>query len=101
MKFMGNMYRLTKTVFTIAFVSMTSMLLMGCGSGANLIDRLQSPFGHGFFGVLILFLAVSAVIELVNSKRGLTDKLVWVFVVVFFPIGGFIIYRLFGHRTKY
>ena len=74
-----------------------SLLVAGCG-GPDLIDRLSQP-RWGVCGTLIIVLDLVALIDLLGDEaRGTTGKVLWTLLIVFFPVGGVILYFLFGRE---
>ena len=72
-----------------------SVLLAGCG-GPDLIDRLSRP-QWGFCGTLIIVLDIVALIDLLGDEaRETTSKVIWTLLIVFFPVGGVILYFFLG-----
>lgn len=72
-----------------------AVLLAGCG-GPDLIDRITRP-QWGFCGTLIIVLDLVALFDLLGDEaRDTTGKVIWTLLIVFFPIGGVILYFLFG-----
>lgn len=50
------------------------------------------------FGLLYLILVVWAVIDILGSNRSTEQKLVWIVVIIFFPVAGPIIYYLISRN---
>jgi hypothetical protein len=74
-----------------------SLLLAGCG-GPDLVDRLSQP-RWGLCGTIIIVLDLVAIIDVVGDEaRSTTNKLLWALLVIFFPVGGVILYFLFGRE---
>lgn len=71
-----------------------TLLLAGCGP--NLFERLQNIWTLGFCGTVIVVLDILALIELANSPRDLSSKALWALLIIFFPVGGLILYYFFG-----
>jgi hypothetical protein len=72
-----------------------SFLLAGCG-GPDLIDRLSQP-RWGVCGTLIIVLDLVALVDLLGDEaRSTASKVLWALLIVFFPVGGVILYFLFG-----
>lgn len=78
----------------LLFATAMAILLAGCGP--NLIERLQNFWTLGFCGTVIVVLDILALIELANSQRDFSSKALWAFLIIFFPVGGLIIYYFFG-----
>lgn len=79
------------------FVLLTplALLLAGCG-GPDLIDRLTQP-PWSVWGTIIVVLDLVAIIDLLGDEaRGTTSKVLWTLLIVFFPVGGVILYFLLG-----
>lgn len=74
---------------------MTTLFLTGC-SGPNLIDRLNNFWGRGICGAILIILDLIAIVEVFGSERSTGDKVLWTLLIVFFPVGGLIIYYLLG-----
>ena len=74
---------------------LTTALLAGCG-GPNLIDRVGGFWAYGICSAIIVILDIIALIEVFGSERSTGDKLLWTLLIVFFPVGGLIIYWIFG-----
>ncbi len=72
-----------------------TILLTGCG-GPDLIDRLTSPY-WGCGGTIVVVLDLVALVDLLGDDgRSTVNKLIWALLIIFFPIGGVILYFLFG-----
>ncbi|PQJ35475.1 hypothetical protein BSZ35_13460 [Salinibacter sp. 10B] len=74
-----------------------TVLLTGCG-GPDLIDRMTRP-RWGFCGTAIIVLDIVALIDLLGDEgRSTMNKVIWALLIVFFPIGGIILYFLLGRE---
>ena len=72
-----------------------AVLLTGCG-GPNLFERMSSPY-WGFGSTLIIVLDLVALVDLLGDHdRSTTNRVIWTLLIVFFPLGGVILYFLFG-----
>lgn len=71
------------------------LLLAGCG-GPTLIDYAQHGWGLGICGTIVLIMDVIAIIEISGSDRTFGGKVLWVLLLIFFPVGGLLIYYFFG-----
>jgi len=69
-----------------------ALTLTGCGP--SLVDRAKSPFG--LLGLIVLILDIWAIVEVAKSKKSTGGKLLWILLIVFFPVGGLILYWIFG-----
>jgi len=72
-----------------------SLLLVGCG-GPNLIERLS--FGNwGFWGTVVIVLDLVALIDLLSDEtRETTSLAIWALLIIFFPVGGVLLYFFIG-----
>ena len=52
--------------------------------------------GYGIIGLIILILDVLAIIEIFQSGKSITEKLLWSIFILVAPVLGLIIYWLFG-----
>lgn len=72
-----------------------AVLVTGCG-GPNLFERMGSPY-WGFGGTLVIVLDLVALVDLLgDEERSTTNRVIWTLLIVFFPLGGVILYFLFG-----
>ena len=70
-----------------------ALTLTGCG-GPNLMQRARGPFG--IFGLIILVLDILAIVEVARGNKSTGGKVLWILLIVFFPVGGLILYWIFG-----
>ena len=54
----------------------------------------------GFFGILILIADLYAIVSVVSSNRSVGAKVLWILLVLFLPVLGWIIWFFFGPRAK-
>lgn len=47
-------------------------------------------------GLIILVLDIFAVVEIFKSAKDVMTKLLWTLLILFFPLGGLVIYFFFG-----
>jgi hypothetical protein len=74
-----------------------ALLLAGCG-GPDLIDRISQP-RWGLCGTLIIVLDLVAIVDVAGDEaRSTTNKVLWALLIIFFPVGGVILYFLFGRE---
>jgi hypothetical protein len=71
------------------------LTLVVAGCGPNLIDRVTGPVG-GICGLIIVILDIIALVNLWQSGRDTGNKVLWTLLIVFFPVGGLILYYLFA-----
>lgn len=73
------------------------VLLTGCG-GPDLIERITQP-QWGFWGTVVVILDIIALFDLLGDEaRSTANKVLWALLIVFFPVGGVILYFLFGRE---
>ena len=93
---MSDTDRTSLSILPLLLLPIT-VLLAGCG-GPDLFDRLMSP-RWGFCGTVIIILDLVAIFDLVGDEgRTTLGKALWTLLIVFFPIGGVILYFLFGRE---
>jgi len=81
-----------------ALAVLLTVFIAGCG-GPNLINRFGNFWSYGICSAIIVILDIIALIEVFGSERRSTgDKALWTIVIVFFPLGGLILYYLFGRE---
>ncbi|BBK40958.1 hypothetical protein STVA_09780 [Allostella vacuolata] len=61
--------------------------------------KIEFGASGGIVGIFYLILLLWALYHIVQSHRGFLNKLVWILVVIFFPILGAIALLLFGPRA--
>lgn len=71
-----------------------SVFLAGCGP--NLFDRVANFWSLSCCGGVIVILDILALLELAGSTRSTGDKVLWALLIIFFPLGGLILYYFFG-----
>lgn len=54
----------------------------------------------GIGGLILLIADIYAVVSAVNSSRSTGDKVLWVLLIVFLPLLGFIIWLVAGPRGR-
>lgn len=81
----------------VALLSTLTLLLSGCG-GPNLIEMVDgySFAGFGICGTIIVILDIIALVEIGGSTKSTGGKVLWMLLIIFFPLGGLILYWLFG-----
>jgi len=52
----------------------------------------------GCASLLVLALDVYSIIQIAESGRSTVRKVIWILIVVFFPLGGALLWLLFGKR---
>jgi hypothetical protein len=50
----------------------------------------------GLFGLLHLILCIYAIVKIVGSEAGTGSKVLWIVLVLIFPVVGLIVWFLFG-----
>ncbi|KAH7157261.1 hypothetical protein B0J13DRAFT_167228 [Dactylonectria estremocensis] len=71
------------------------------GVSATGAEPWQYGTGGGIFGFIVLILDIIVWIEVLQSTRPVSHKLLWAVLVFIFPIGGIIIYWLFSNRESH
>jgi uncharacterized membrane protein YkvI len=80
----------------LALLAPLTVLLSGCGG--DLFDRLSQP-RWGLCGTVIIILDIIALLDLLGDEgRSVTNRVVWALLIIFFPVGGVILYFLFGRE---
>ncbi len=79
--------------FALFALGLVPLVLAGCGP--SLIDRVTGPVG-GLCGLVIVILDIVALLNLWQSGRSSGDKILWTLLIVFFPVGGLILYYILG-----
>lgn len=54
----------------------------------------------GFFGLVLLALAIWAIVATVQSDAGMLAKVLWIVLVLVFPVLGFLIWLIAGPRGR-
>ncbi|MEM0961542.1 MAG: PLD nuclease N-terminal domain-containing protein [Bacteroidota bacterium] len=74
-----------------------ALTLTGCAEG-NLGGMVMSGPG-GLCGLIHLIVAIWALVQIANSSESTGSKVLWGALVFFFPLGGLILWWLFGPRS--
>lgn len=73
------------------------LVLPGC-RGPTLFDRLLQP-GWGLWGTVVIVLDLVALFDLLGDEhRSTANTVLWALLIVFFPVGGVILYFLLGRE---
>jgi hypothetical protein len=87
----------SRTRLTQILLVPLAVLLTGCG-GPNLLERMSSSY-WGFGGTLVIVLDLIALVDLLGDEgRSTSNRVIWTLLIVFFPIGGVILYFLLGRE---
>lgn len=79
----------------LAVLAPLAVLLTGCG-GPNLPERLSTA-NWGFWGTVVIVLDLVALVDLLrDGGRETTSTVIWALLIIFFPVGGVILYFIFG-----
>ncbi|MBS0011957.1 MAG: PLDc_N domain-containing protein [Bacteroidales bacterium] len=62
--------------------------------------EMVGPIGLIVIGVIIVLLPLIALIDILTHEFTGSNKIIWVFIVIFFPVMGAILYFLIGTRQK-
>ncbi|RIA95017.1 hypothetical protein C1645_758607 [Glomus cerebriforme] len=63
-------------------------------------DTLSAYLG-GILGFIILILDLIAIFEILQSTRSILDKLIWILVIVVFPVFGCLLYYFCANRDSH
>lgn len=92
---MRTLVHRSRSLLGVTLLIVASLFLAGCG-GPNLFERMSAPY-WGVCGTVIIVLDIVALVDLLgDDRREFGGKLLWTLLIVFFPIGGLILYYLFG-----
>ena len=81
----------------LPLLASASVLLAGCG-GPDLIDRMAQP-RWGLCGTVVVVLDLVAIVDVLGDEaRASLNKVLWILLVIFFPVGGVILYFLLGRE---
>lgn len=53
---------------------------------------------NGPIGLLILIADIYAIVQVVQSRTGTFSKVLWILLILFLPVLGFLIWLIFGPR---
>ncbi|HET9794285.1 MAG TPA: PLD nuclease N-terminal domain-containing protein [Thermoanaerobaculia bacterium] len=53
---------------------------------------------YGCASLLVLALDVYSIVQIAESGRSTARKVIWILLVIFFPLGGAILWLLFGKK---
>ncbi|WP_103026731.1 PLDc N-terminal domain-containing protein [Salinibacter altiplanensis] len=80
---------------SLALLAPLTVLLTGCG-GPNLLDRLGAT-NWGLWGTIVIVLDLVALVDLLgDGGRETTSTVIWALLIIFFPVGGVLLYFIFG-----
>ncbi len=54
--------------------------------------------GGGLLGLIVLILNIYAIVKIVQSGATTGAKIIWIIVILIFPVLGFILWLIFGPR---
>ena len=75
----------------LAAVLGSALAATGCAAGG---PYLRMPYG--LLGLVILIADIWAIIEIVQSGKSTGNKVLWILLILFFPLIGVILYFLLG-----
>ncbi|KAK4227175.1 hypothetical protein QBC38DRAFT_200337 [Podospora fimiseda] len=81
----------------LASVSLAAPVAEATGHG----NSWQYGTGGGVLGLIVLVLDIMVFIEVFQSNRPASHKILWSLVVFLFPILGMLIYYLFSNRAAH
>ncbi|CAF0989935.1 unnamed protein product [Rotaria sordida] len=79
-------------------VTLTCAFLL-CFCNLVSANNLGPSIGGGIGGLIVLILDIIAIVDVLRSPRGIVGKLLWILLIILFPIGGLIIWVLCGRKT--
>ncbi len=82
-------------LFPVALLSVFALVLAGCADD-NLVGLVKRWETLSCCGLIIVVLDIIAIMEVAGSARDTGSKVLWILLILFFPIGGLIFYYLFG-----
>ena len=85
--------RRLSTTLPAALLGLLALTLAGC-AGGNLIELLGRPWAWGPCTLIIVILDIVALVNLWQSSRDTGSKVLWTLLIVFFPVGGLILYYI-------
>ena len=85
---------LAKRAFLPAALALMATVVAGCGP--NLFERVGNFWSLSCCGILIVVLDIIALVELAGSTKTTGNKVLWALLIIFFPVGGCILYYIFG-----
>ncbi|UJR22380.1 hypothetical protein I4U23_025442 [Adineta vaga] len=80
-------------------ISITFLLVCLC----NLVHAgsyVGGYIGGGIGGVIILILDIIAIFDVLRTPRTILGKLLWILLIIFFPVGGLLIWCVCGRKTS-
>ena len=81
----------------LAVLAPLAVLLTGC-SDQNLMDLLSTG-NWGLWGTVIIVLDLVALVDLLgDGGRETSSIVIWALLIIFFPVGGVILYFIFGRE---
>lgn len=80
----------------LATLSVVAMAIFVSGCGGNLINRVDNFWSLGCCGGVIVILDIIALLEIAGADRSGANKVLWALLIIFFPLGGLILYYFFG-----
>ena len=92
------------------FSSFISQLFLAALAFAAPIDKgtvsatgnaWQYGTGGGILGLIVLILDIIVFVEVLQSNRPASSKVIWCLVVFLFPIVGMAVYYVFSNRTAH
>lgn len=54
----------------------------------------------GILGLIVLILDVIAIVEVLKGNRAVSNKLLWILVILILPIIGMILYYVIGRKAS-
>ena len=85
--------RVSRAAFPAALAAVLALGSLGC----NVPNYNYGP-GGGIVGLLILICWIVAIVQIIQSGKDSTSKLIWILVVLFLPIIGTILWFIIGRK---
>ncbi|KAJ9636651.1 hypothetical protein H2204_005251 [Knufia peltigerae] len=89
------------TFLFLLFTSIASAAPIGDEPVTTTSNAIGYGTGGGIAGLIILILDIIVIIEVLQSNRPVSHKLLWILIVVLFPLIGMLIYFLFSNRAAH
>ncbi|NNE71670.1 MAG: hypothetical protein HKN29_15090 [Rhodothermales bacterium] len=71
------------------------VVLAGC-AGPTFVDRINIGFSASICGSVILILDILVLVQIAGTSWKFSRKAIWALIIIFFPVGGLILWWLFG-----
>ncbi|EXJ86908.1 hypothetical protein A1O3_03862 [Capronia epimyces CBS 606.96] len=89
------------TILWLYVASLSSAAPLGDGTITINNNAIGYGTGGGIVGLIVLILDILAIVELIQSNRPVSHKLLWALVVLVFPFIGMLLYFFFSNRQAH